>query len=137
MAKHTAIRLENSLMVAAKNAAVVNKRTAVEQIEYWAELGRNLSRFVNPEALIACSSGLAELKVEKIDSMPVSPGDVFNNLQAKRESGELANSVTTTKVRYQASEDYPGFLEKIDKNGKIKVGTFKNGVFKPIKDALN
>tara|TARA_R110001592_G_scaffold138511_4_gene357661 strand:- start:48916 stop:49329 length:414 start_codon:yes stop_codon:yes gene_type:complete len=137
MAKHTAIRLENSLMMAAKNAALVNKRTAVEQIEYWAELGRNVSRFVDPEALIACSSGLAEIRIEKVDASPVNPMAVFNNLELKRDSGELAESITTTSFRYQASDDYPGMLERIDTKGKVKVGTFKNGVFKAMKDALN
>ena len=137
MAKHTAIRLENSLMLAAKNAAVVHKRTAVEQIEYWAELGRNISRFVDPEILIACSSGLAELKIEKVDASPVNPEDLFAKLEGKRDSGELKNSVTTTKVRYQASNEYAGMLEKIDSNGKVKVGTFKNGIFEAMKDTLN
>ncbi|MFT6028601.1 MAG: hypothetical protein ACI8O8_000326 [Oleiphilaceae bacterium] len=137
MAKHTAIRLENSLMIAAKNAAVVHKRTAVEQIEYWAELGRNVSRFVDPEALIACSSGLAELKVEKIDAKPVNPMDVFNNLELKRNSGELTKSITTTSFRYKASEHHPGMLERVEVDGKVKVGTFKDGVFKAMKDALN
>ncbi len=137
MAKHTAIRLENSLMIAAKNAALVNKRTAVEQIEYWAELGRNVARYVDPEALIACSSGLAQLRVEKVDANPVDPMAVFDSLELQRESGELAQAITTTAVRYQASNDYPGMLEKIDAKGKVKVGTFKNGEFKAMKDALN
>tara|TARA_R110002073_G_scaffold110035_8_gene246091 strand:- start:3470 stop:3883 length:414 start_codon:yes stop_codon:yes gene_type:complete len=137
MAKHTAIRLENSLMSAAKNAAVVNKRTAVEQIEYWAELGRNISRFVDPEALIACSSGLAELKVEKVDASPVNPTDIFANLEAKRDSGELAQSITSTKVRFKASEEYPGMLERIEAKGKVNVGSFKNGIFKAMKETLN
>tara|TARA_R110001592_G_scaffold91754_3_gene268217 strand:- start:3965 stop:4378 length:414 start_codon:yes stop_codon:yes gene_type:complete len=137
MAKHTAIRLENSLMLAAKNAAVVHKRTAVEQIEYWAELGRNISRFVDPEALIACSSGLAELKVEKVDAKPINPMDVFNNLELKRNSGELASSITTTAFRYKASDDYFGMLERIDEKGQIKIGTFKNGVFNAMKETLN
>jgi hypothetical protein len=137
MAKHTAIRLENSLMLAAKNAAVVNKRTAVEQIEYWAELGRNVSRFVDPETLIACSAGLAELRVEKVDARPINPMDIFNNLEVKRNSGELAEAVTNSTFRFQASKDYPGMLERIDTKGKVKVGTFKNGVFKAIKETLN
>lgn len=137
MAKHTAIRLENSLMLAAKNAALVHKRTAVEQIEYWAELGRNISRYVDPEALIACSSGLAEISVKKVDAHPIDPSNIFNVLELKRQSGELAESVTSSTYRYQASDDYPGMLERIDARGKVKVGTFKNGVFKAMKDALN
>lgn len=137
MAKHTAIRLENSLMLAAKNAALVHKRTPVEQIEYWAELGRNVSRYVDPDALIACSAGLAELKVESVNAKPVNPLDVFNNLESQRESGELAKAVTSTSFRYQASEDYPGMLERVNESGTIKVGSFKDGVFKAMKDALN
>lgn len=137
MAKHTAIRLENSLMLAAKNAAVIHKRTAVEQIEYWAELGRNVSKFVDPEALIACSSGLAELKVEQVNAKPLNPLDVFNQLEAQRNSGELANKVTKSSYKFQASDNYPGMLERIDERGNIDVGTFKDGVFTADKDVIN
>jgi hypothetical protein len=137
MAKHTAIRLDNSLMIAAKNAAAVHKRTAVEQIEYWAELGKNLSRFIDPETLIACSAGLATLKVERIVSPPVNPQAIFEQLERSREEGSLQQAVTASRFRYQASESYPGMLERLDANGKKTVGSFNNGVFKPLKDALN
>lgn len=137
MAKHTAIRLENSLMTAAKTAAAMNKRTAVEQIEYWAELGRNVSKFVDTESLLACSAGLATLKVEQIDAQSIDPTAVFNQLEKKRVSGELAASVTSTSIRYQASETYPGMLEQLDSKGKVKVGNFKNGVFVPMKASFN
>lgn len=137
MAKHTAIRLDNNLMIAAKNAAALHKRTAVEQIEYWAELGKNLSRYIDPETLIACSAGLATLKVEKIDAQPVNPLAVFDQLEKSRETGSLANAVTASRFRYQASEEYPGMLERIDIKGKKTIGSFNNGVFSPLKDALN
>ena len=137
MAKHTAIRLENSLMLAAKNAAVIHKRTAVEQIEYWAELGRNVSRFVDPDTLIACSSGLAVLKVEQVNAVPLNPADVFKQLDAQREAGVLAQKVKKSTYQYQASEDYPGLLERVDEKGNVSVGTFKNGTFKENKDLFN
>lgn len=137
MAKHTAIRLDNSLMIAAKNAAALHKRTAVEQIEYWAELGKNLSRYIDPEALIACSAGLATLKVEKIEAQAVNPTAVFDQLENSREAGKLSNVVTSSRFRFQAAEDYPGMLERIDAKGKKTIGSFNNGVFTPLKDALN
>lgn len=137
MAKHTAIRLDNSLMIAAKNAAAVHKRTAVEQIEYWAELGKNLSRYIDPETLIACSTGLAKLKVERIESKPVNPEAVFEQLEQSREQGNLHQAVTASRFRYQASDDYPGMLERLDAKGKKTVGSFSNGVFTPLQDTLN
>lgn len=137
MAKHTAIRLDNSLMIAAKNAAAVHKRTAVEQIEYWAELGKNLSRYIDPETLIACSAGLATLKVEKIEALPVNPLAVFDQLERSREEGSLQQTLTASRFRYQSSDDYPGMLERLDANGKKTVGSFNNGVFTPLQDALN
>lgn len=137
MAKHTAIRLDNSLMIAAKNAAAVHKRSAVEQIEYWAELGRNLSRYIDPETLIACSAGLATLKVEKVESRPVNPLAVFDQLERSRKEGDLQEAVTVSRFRYQSSDDYPGMLERLDANGKKTVGSFNNGVFTQLKDDLN
>lgn len=130
MAKHNSpIRLEKNLMTAAQSAGIMHKRTASEQIEYWADLGKSVSKFINPETLIAFKSGLAKLTVEKIKADVIDPDDIFQKLNRERVSGELAAKVTTTKLKYQASEQYPGLLEQVDGEGNHTVGNFNNGKF--------
>jgi len=130
MAKHNSpIRLEKNLMTAAQSAALLHKRTASEQIEYWADLGKSVAKIIDPETLIAFKSGLAKLKVEKVNAEPIDPGDVFAQLERQRASGELTQKVTTTAFRYQASKQYSGLLEQLDGEGGCIVGSFNNGKF--------
>ncbi len=37
--------------------------------------------------------------------------------------------VTTSAIKYQSSIAHPGFLEQIDREGKVVIGQFKNGGF--------
>ncbi|MEH6651136.1 MAG: hypothetical protein V7707_14010 [Motiliproteus sp.] len=62
----------------------------------------------------------------------LDPEDVFQSLEQERESGELAQSVTSSKVRYQASTTHSGMLERIEADGNRTTGTFSNGMFKPL-----
>jgi len=130
MAKHSSpIRLEKNLMTSAQNAALLHKRTASEQIEYWADLGKSVSKIIDPETLIAFKSGLAKLTVEKVNVETIDPDDVFKRLEMQRESGVLSHKVTSTSFKYQASKKHPGLLEQVDSEGIYTVGNFNNGKF--------
>ena len=122
------VRLQNDLMKSAKLAGELYHRSAAEQVEYWADIGRSVSRIIDPEQLISIRSGLSRINVEPIYVKPVNPEDVFRNLELKRESGKLAQQVTTNSFKYQVSVSHPGYLEKIE-NGIITIGQFKNGEF--------
>jgi hypothetical protein len=136
MAKHSSpIRLENNLMMAARAAAEIHKRTPAEQIEYWAEIGKNVARLIDPETLIAFKSGLATITVEKVNAKPVGAANVFRNMEQQRSNGTLAANVTSVGKRYEASKTHPGMLDQIDENGSILTGTFNNGKFVPLEDA--
>lgn len=123
------VRLQKELMDAATQAGERLHRSAAEQIEYWAELGRQIARFVDPNTLIEISAGIARLKVEQATTQPIDPDAIFATLEARRQTGELSQSVTMTYPRYQASSTYPGYLEQLNAEGKRTVGTFKNGIF--------
>ncbi|MDX1451761.1 MAG: hypothetical protein R3183_04320 [Oleiphilaceae bacterium] len=130
MAKaNSPIRLEQALMEQAKLAGSLQNRSASEQIEYWASIGRHVARVLDPETMIRINSGLAKIRVESIESGPVDADSVFANLDAQRASGELAAQVTTTPFKYRASKEYEGYLERIDQNGNTVIGQFKNGKF--------
>ena len=123
------VRLQDELMQAAQITAKRFHRSTAEQIEYWADLGRAVSDVLDPDVLLSLSSGLIRLKTEPVINSPVDPDTVFQALEQQRESGELSQRVTYSVERYQASKDYPGFLEKIAPDGSVTIGKFENGQF--------
>lgn len=123
------IRLQDDLMQAAKLTAKRFHRSAAEQIEYWAELGRSVSSTLDPDVLLSVVSGLTKIKTEPVHSPRIDPGDVFDALERERKDGQLSNAVTQSVLRYQASSTHPGFLERIESDGAITIGLFENGQF--------
>lgn len=132
MAKHgSPIRLEKTLMEEAQAAGKIMHRSTAETIEYWANIGRQASNYLDPLSLANISIGTARIVVENLkDSHPVAVEDVFSDLESQRASGALAHVIAAKHpVRYQASTTHPGFLDRIDTDGEITVGTFSNGEF--------
>ena len=127
------VRLQQELMQAATLAGEQLHRSAAEQIEYWAALGRSIAHVVSPDSLLAVKTGLATLKIEPVQIPRIEPDDVFALLERDRAAGRLSALVTSSSVRYQASLTHPGQLERIDADGNITVGQFSMGQFTPIK----
>lgn len=126
------IRLQADLMQAATLAGQRQHRSAAEQIEYWAGIGRSLSRIIDQDTLLEISAGLAHLKIEPVEPEAIAPDEVFSNLERDRKSGRLAESVTTSSVRYQSSSLHPGQLEQVLPDGRVIIGQFHDGVFTPL-----
>ena len=138
MAKHNSpIRLEKNLMTAAQHAALLHKRTASEQIEYWAEIGRSVDKVIDPETIIKIKSGLSKLNIDDTQDAPVDADLVFAELESDRNSGELTNVIIKSTYRYQASETHHGFLDQIDALGKVVCGHFVNGLFEPLNGPIS
>lgn len=125
------IRLQEDLMARAVASGRLQYRSAAEQIEYWAELGRQVATRLSPREVLALSTGLMAVRVEPLVSEPVAPESVFAALEQDRASGVLAQNVTRSAVRYQASTTRPGLLEQIGADGQVRVGRFQGGVFTP------
>ncbi len=123
------IRLQEDLMKAAAVTAKRFHRSTAEQIEYWAEMGRNVSKILNPDDLLSVSTGLAKIRVEPVHSAPVDPDEVFQSLEDERVSGALSQTVTNSALKYQRSSIHPGCLEQIDLEGCVRIGKFQDGVF--------
>ena len=123
------LRLQEDLLQAATTMVRRFHRSTAEQIEYWADLGRQASEVINPDILLALTSGLVRIKVEPVDSVVVDPVGVFQALEVERRTGMLGQNVTGSAARYQASESHPGYLERIDSSGGTTIGQFVNGVF--------
>lgn len=123
------IRLQEDLMQAAALTGERFHRSTAEQIEYWAEMGRNVSQVLDPDDLLSISAGLAKIRIEPVHSEPIAPGEVFQSLEAERASGILWQTVTSSPIKYQVSLMHPGYLEQINLDGTIKTGKFQGGVF--------
>jgi len=125
------VRLQEDLMRSASLTGSRHHRSAAQQIEYWASLGRQITGFVDPDSLLDVSTGLARLRVEPILAPPISPEAVFAAVEADRDAEMLPEKVSTAAIRYQASRTHPGYLERIVHNGVRTLGTFHGGVFTP------
>lgn len=123
------ILLQENIMQAAELTAKRFHRSAAEQIEYWADLGRSVSSVLDPDVLLSVLSGLTVIKAEPVISKPIEPKSIFEHLESDREAGVLPDIITQNSPSYQASTQYPGYLEQIDLNGNITTGQFENGQF--------
>ena len=123
------VRLQDALMRSAALAGARHHRSAAQQIEYWASLGREVAALLDPDRLLAVQAGLARLHVEPVTAPSVISQQVFAALEADRSSGVLANSVSSAPVRYQACSSRPGYLERLDRDGSRSVGRFAHGEF--------
>ncbi len=130
MAKaNSPVRLQDDLMQAAKLTGERFHRSSAEQIEYWADIGRRVSAVLDPDILSSIAMGLTRVKVEPIYGVRINPDDVFKTLDIQREEGVLTQLVTGSSIKYQSSLKHPGYLEKIDQQGKVEVGRFNEGEF--------
>lgn len=129
------IRLQNELMQAAALTAERFHRSTAEQIEYWAEMGRNVDHMLNPDDLLAISTGLAKITIEPVTSKPIDATEIFQSLEDDRASGMLPQTVTGSVLKYQASLTHPGYLEQIHPDGRIQTGKFQNGEFIAINES--
>ncbi len=125
------IRLDSTLLEAARREGSINKRTAPKQIEFWAELGKAVELVVDFTDVFAVIQGFKKIKVETVESIAVDPVDVFNSLEESRKSGELAKNVTSSAVYFEASQKMPGLIDRVNSaTGKRQTGRFQNGEFK-------
>ena len=128
------ISLQQALVESAALSGAVSRRSPSEQIEYWADIGRKVARAIDQEDLLAAQAGFARIKVEKVEPPDVDPQTVFASFDAARESGALTAALAEiSPLRYQASKTRPGLLERIDETGKVTVGRFLGGEFRPVK----
>ncbi|MFC6673262.1 TA system antitoxin ParD family protein [Marinobacterium aestuariivivens] len=125
------VRLDSGLMEAAALAGSTLHRSAAEQIEYWADLGRKVARVITPETLLEVQAGLAKLAVEKTQPVTIDPDALFATLDQQRRSGALQEAIASGSLRYQASREHTGLLEQVHPDGRVVVGEFKEGRFEP------
>jgi len=129
----TAIRLDDQLIQAAEIEAANHKRTPPKQIEYWAEIGKAVSRCAPSNDLLALMQGIAQVSILPPQSVSVASDSVFEQLEKDRQQGTLSQKVTRANYRYEASLTHPGLLDRVELNGTRQTGHFRDGEFVPVK----
>ena len=133
MAKaHSPVRLDAHLMESAKLAGEVLKRSAAEQVEFWAHLGRIIAPRLSPKELIELQAGLLDIRLEEVRPVEVSSSALFDELDTKRSTGSLSQQISNGSLRYQASASHPGCLDQVHPDGRIVTGTFSGGQFQAL-----
>ncbi|WP_372782116.1 hypothetical protein [Litorivivens sp.] len=125
------VRIQRGLMADATAVGKAHHRSAAEQIEYWADIGRKVSKIIDPDALLRLTAGVVKIALEPAKPVTVDPDDVFAKLDRDRESGAIQAALPANSVRYQACRAHPGKLERISSDGSTQVGEFKGGQFIP------
>ena len=126
------LRLQRELMESAARIGARHHRSAAQQIEYWAALGRQVASLLDPDSVLDVASGITRLTLQPVAVPSVNAEDVFAAVDADRASGALAEAVTTSACRYQACRKHPGYLEQLLPDGSSCVGLFRDGIFYPV-----
>ena len=124
-----ALCLNDDLVHEAETEALLNKRTAPKQIEYWAQIGKSVARNASASDLLALMQGFARVQINHIPSEPVSSDEVFAAVEQARQNGALRRAVSRSQVSYEASQTHPGLLDRVLPNGHRESGHFRNGEF--------
>src|SRR5689334_17367898 len=116
------VKLSSELVLDARLIGKVAERSIAGQIEYWANLGRAIEPLLQGiEALALCRNASARLLSDCLGSVDTPKGKdrVINYLE------------TQPYPHYEQAKDTPGFLVRIDANGKRTIGRFINRTFEP------
>ena len=124
------IRLNPSLIAAAKREGMVQKRSTPNQIEYWADLGRAVERIIDLSDVFAVLQGLKRIKLENVESVAIEADEVFRDLQERNSDGRLSDQVAPSAIYFEASRRQPGLIDRVDAaSGTRQTGQFRNGKF--------
>jgi len=125
----TPIRLDENLVHDAEIEGGLYKRTAPGQIEYWAEIGKQIDGLLTSSEILAITQGFAHLKLENTASSPIDADDIFTEVNNDRNSENLSLKVTKAHVYYEVSSSRQGLIDRVNDNGIRESGYFRDGQF--------
>lgn len=123
------IRVSDDLIEQAEKQTKLSYRSLQKQIEFWAQIGKEVELNMTAADVAALVNGEAQIKILRKISEPVEFDGVFEELETNRKKGNLQSKIVKDKVWFEESIDYPGMLIRFNK-GKKEIGTFKDGRFK-------
>ena len=124
------VRLQAELMDSANLAGTLNNRSAAEQVEHWASIGRHVAQQLTQADLLELKAGLLSVSVEKPSSVDFDADALLDEIDVARDGGTLSEAIKAGGPRYQIASNAPGWLERVEPDGSVTVGRFEGGVFK-------
>jgi hypothetical protein len=116
------VKLSDQLVVDARLSGEINERSIAGQVEFWARLGRAAERILRTDHLL----------------MLKRMGDTASISQSLEAIGTAKGRQRLAQVlqqrsypHFEAAEGRPGFVVKIDADGRRTVGRFVRRVFTP------
>lgn len=123
------MRLDAGLIAEARTASELEHRTPAKQIEYWAMVGRIVSQNLDSSTLRQIMIGRAQVVAETVDA-PVPAFDaVLAAVDADTRPPRERAGLDPSQPAYQVSRKYPGYLERVNPDSSVDVGTFSDGAF--------
>jgi ParD-like antitoxin of type II bacterial toxin-antitoxin system len=116
------VKLSDVLVLDARLTGAIAERSIAGQIEYWANLGRAIEPLLQGrQALALCKKAGARPLAECLASTETPKG--------RRRLEKYLD--TLPFPHYQTVPHKPGFLVRIEENGKRTIGRFINRQFQP------
>ncbi len=116
------VKLSEALVLDARLVGGAAERSIASQIEFWAGLGRAVESVLRTESIL-------RLK-QRGETVPLS--DCLRTVDTKAGRARVkARLAERPFPHFEPSVERPGFLVKIDEDGKRTVGRFVNRLFRP------
>ena len=121
------IRLDPNLVNSATTEAALSKRSVPKQIEFWADIGRILSREITLSDMLAISQGLKRIVVVDPD-VPYIPLESIQEEMSTPKNYHYGH--INSKYAYGICEDDKNHLtQRTMETGETKTGTWEEGTF--------
>ena len=116
------VKLSDVLVLDARLTGEIAERSIAGQIEYWANLGRAIEPLLQgAQALALCKQAATRPLSECLESVDTPTG--------QKRLDQYLNALPFP--HYEPASNKPGFLVRIDENGKRTIGRFINREFRP------
>lgn len=117
------VKLSDKLILDARMTSAIARRSIAGQIEFWAGLGRAIEGLLRGAELLALQNAGAT----RLSAALAKPGTPAGNRR-------VADFLTAQPFpHYEPAPDDPGFLVRIDDDGRRTVGRFVRRQFVPAK----
>ena len=118
------VKLSEELVLDARIAGEVVKRSIAGQVEFWARLGKSVEMMLEtPQILALCRNSATRPLSACLDSVDSAKG-------RQRVADFL---LTQPFPHYEPHPDRPGLLIRVEANGRRTVGRFLHRKFTPVK----
>lgn len=111
------VKLSNKLLNAAKATAAQEQRTVSEQIECWIELGRCLSEFMDPQDILAITTGFSTPEIKSSEPLDAHQSTEIQSIKEALEKDQCGVVYDDPSIIYRASRLHLGLIERIAPDG--------------------